>query len=205
MRETPKVFVALLIATLVSVQAAKAQERTSSDRLVEARKLALEIDLMMTARWDEAGIIPASIADDEEFLRRIYLDIAGRIPSSFETRSYLANEDPQKRFKVADELLDSSRYVTHFSRYWRKSLLPEARTIFQRIGIANNFRELGASAVVGKHQIQRLRPTHCCRTNRNSRCVFDGKGLASRILFVQGKHARGVCCGYGSIISWRSP
>lgn len=76
--------------------------------------LHVRIDALITARFDG----PASArSTDAEFLRRVYLDLAGRIPSSAETREFLADADPQKRAKCIDRILaspDHPRRMTDF-------------------------------------------------------------------------------------------
>ena len=60
------------------------------------------------------------------FLRRVYLDVAGRIPTVYEARAFFADKHPEKRSLVVDKLLGSQGYVNHFTNTWRALLLPEA-------------------------------------------------------------------------------
>src|SRR5579884_1070261 len=92
----------------------------------DVRALAGRIDQLLSARYQAADCTPAPAADDAEFLRRVYLDLAGRIPSVAEARQFL-DEDrrPDKRRRLVEKLLAGSRYVTHFTSYWRSLLLPE--------------------------------------------------------------------------------
>jgi hypothetical protein len=53
----------------------------------EAAALTARIDALLGAAWTANKIVPAETATDGEFLRRVYLDLAGRIPSVTETRS----------------------------------------------------------------------------------------------------------------------
>ena len=108
--------VLLLLATTSSV--------ARGDEVVE---LATEIDGLIRRRLAAENVTAAPVADDAEFLRRVFLDLGGRIPPSTRVRRFLADRDPDKRRKVVDELLDSSRYVVHFSNVWRKALLPETQ------------------------------------------------------------------------------
>ena len=59
------------------------------------------------------------MSDDAEFLRRVYLDLTGRIPSPRDVHDFLADTDPDKRRKLVDDLLDSPRHATHFANVWR--------------------------------------------------------------------------------------
>jgi len=54
---------------------------------------------------------------DEQFVRRIYLDVAGRIPTYTETVEFLDGRERDKRSKLIDELLDSEAFTSHFFNY----------------------------------------------------------------------------------------
>src|SRR5262249_11103318 len=96
-----------------------------------AQLLAEKVDQHIARRWVEAGVEPAARADDAEFLRRVYLDLAGRIPSVEEARTFLEDKRPDKRAQLVERLLASPRYVSHFTNVWRARLLPEANNNFQ--------------------------------------------------------------------------
>lgn len=61
----------------------------------------------------EANLIgpPAAVANDAEFLRRVFLDLTGAIPSSAEARAFLDDPAPNKRELLVDRLLASPRYA----------------------------------------------------------------------------------------------
>jgi hypothetical protein len=92
--------------------------------------LAEKIDRLIARRWAEARVEPAPRADDAEFLRRVYLDLAGRIPSAAEARTFLADTRPDKRARLVEQLLASPRYAAHFTNVWRAVLIPEASNNF---------------------------------------------------------------------------
>lgn len=62
--------------------------------------------------------------DDGTFLRRVYLDLSGRIPSIPEVRDFRNDSDSNKRLRVIDQLLDSKRFGEHTARVWRRVLIP---------------------------------------------------------------------------------
>jgi hypothetical protein len=64
-------------------------------------------------------------------MRRVYLDLAGRIPTVYEARTFLDDKRPDKRARLVDELLAGPRYNAHFTNVWRALLLPEAGNNFQ--------------------------------------------------------------------------
>lgn len=57
------------------------------------------------------------LTSDEQFARRVYLDIIGRIPSHDETVVFLQDTSPTKRAKLIDMLLDSDGYASHMYNY----------------------------------------------------------------------------------------
>ena len=67
----------------------------------------------------ELDAVPhAPLAGDIEFLRRVTLDLTGRIPSRSEVREFLADTDPAKRDKLIERLLDSEPYVDRWAYYF---------------------------------------------------------------------------------------
>jgi hypothetical protein len=97
----------------------------------DAQALAEQIDRQVARRWAEARVEPAPAANDAEFLRRASLDLAGRIPSVEEARTFLEDRRPDKRARLVERLLGSPRYVAHFTNVWRALLIPEAGNNFQ--------------------------------------------------------------------------
>src|SRR5262249_6519366 len=76
-------------------------------------KTAARIDQLITARLTDEKVPPAPLADDAEFLRRIYLDLTGRIPSVAQVRAFLKDQTPDKRQRLLEQLLESGAYVQH--------------------------------------------------------------------------------------------
>jgi len=87
--------------------------------------LSARIDKHISDGWKANEAIPAPPADDAEFLRRVYLDLAGRVPRVQEVRDFLADSSPGKRRQKIDELLNGPGYVHHFSIVWRREWLPQ--------------------------------------------------------------------------------
>src|SRR5947208_11116470 len=86
----------------------------AADSARDAKALADKIDKIIAERWAKEKVTPAPAADDAEFLRRVTLDIAGRIPSVAEVRAFLDDKAPDKRAKAIERLLDGPAYVNHF-------------------------------------------------------------------------------------------
>lgn len=84
-----------------------------------------QVDRMLQARWDEAGIEPSPPADDATFLRRASLDLTGRIPAVGEVRAFLENVDSDKRAGLIDRLLSKPSHAAHLTIVWRDVMLPQ--------------------------------------------------------------------------------
>src|SRR5262249_60926149 len=104
-------------------------EPAEPSRAEAARALAGKIDERLARRWKDNQVQPAPVADDAEFLRRVYLDLAGRIPSAGEARRFLDDPAADKRQRLIDNLLDGPTYVNHWANVWRPLLLPELKTL----------------------------------------------------------------------------
>ncbi|MGE3806544.1 MAG: DUF1549 and DUF1553 domain-containing protein, partial [Gemmataceae bacterium] len=77
------------------------------------------VDQHVYSKLKRLNIVPSGQADDAEFLRRVYVDTIGSLPSPDEVRSFLASKDPSKRAKKIDELLahpmHAALWATKFS------------------------------------------------------------------------------------------
>ena len=91
-----------------------------------AARLATRIDEAIEAGWTAEQVTPSPRSSDAEFLRRVSLDIAGRIPTVDQTRRFLDSPSADKRRKLIDDLLESPGYLTNFAAMWRRALIPEA-------------------------------------------------------------------------------
>jgi len=76
------------------------------------------IDELIGSKLAEAESKPNPPVSDEVFLRRLYLDVAGRIPTLDEALAFLDSDESEKRSLLIDELLASEAAVSHDSNYW---------------------------------------------------------------------------------------
>lgn len=76
------------------------------------------IDELALERWKQLGLRPSPVADDATFLRRVTIDVCGRLPTSDEARAFLADTSPEKRAKLIDRLLASPDYPAFFALRW---------------------------------------------------------------------------------------
>lgn len=79
--------------------------RVDAQEVVPLRQ---QIDRIMQATW---GVESIPVASDEEFIRRVYLDLVGQIPPVNEVRDFIANIEPNKREQLVDRLLDDPRHA----------------------------------------------------------------------------------------------
>ena len=64
------------------------------------------------------GLPPSELCDDSTFLRRVSIDIAGKMPTEEEVRQFREDSDPAKRDKLIDRLLESPGYADYFANKW---------------------------------------------------------------------------------------
>jgi hypothetical protein len=120
-------FLLLGLAPLVS---AADQAVKQSPALLDVVELARHIDRHLATRLVEKGVPPAPLSDDAEFLRRVYLDLAGCIPSIIDVRDFLDDTRPNKRRIWVDLILDGKKpsrkpdaFPQHFANVYRAWIL----------------------------------------------------------------------------------
>jgi hypothetical protein len=82
------------------------------------------IDGHVWTKLQSLGITPSAPCDDAKFLRRVHLDLIGRLPTPDEVRAFLADGDASKRARIVDELLQRPEYSDHWSAKWADLLRP---------------------------------------------------------------------------------
>ena len=89
------------------------------------------IDGFVWEKLQKLGLTPSEPAGDATYLRRAYLDVIGRLPTSEESRSFLAETATDKRARLVDQLLDRPEFVDHWANKWMDLLRPNP----YRVGI----------------------------------------------------------------------
>lgn len=84
-----------------------------------AEELAALIDREIDSRLAAEKIPASPLADDGEFLRRIHLDVHGRIPTRAKAEAFLTSAEPNKRQQLIESLLGDSLYGEYWARLWR--------------------------------------------------------------------------------------
>ena len=103
---------------LVAVAAGKCQAGEAI-----AAELAERIDQQIDARLSSEGVRAAELADDAEFVRRIYLDLHGTVPTLEQVKRFLPDAEPNKRARLIDSLLADSRHGQYLADIWQGYLI----------------------------------------------------------------------------------
>ena len=89
------------------------------------------IDGLVWKKLELLGITPSQGITDAAFMRRVSVDILGRLPSAEEARTFLADGRADKRARLVDALLQRPEYVDHWASKWMDLLRPNP----YRVGI----------------------------------------------------------------------
>ena len=133
--------VVFLVNTAEATRAADVRRGStdSGTTASDAHALAARIDTVLAARWSQTKVRLIAVADDGEYLRRVSLDLIGKIPTAAEARDFLDDPSQDKRLTLVERLLESPAYTTRATEIWRQLLLPEADTEDQARQVAGNF------------------------------------------------------------------
>lgn len=95
---------------------------------IDQPELTAKIDAHLSRAWSDASLPAPLPASDATFLRRVMLDLVGRIPTANETRTFLEDRDPHKRAQLVVRLLETPAHLREQARFWRKSWMPQTET-----------------------------------------------------------------------------
>jgi hypothetical protein len=112
-----------LLVALCAGSLARADDLLPPDRPIEQA-----VDFYIDARLKEAKLTPAPQADDANLIRRVTLDLVGRIPTLAEVQAYVQATEPDKRVRLVDRLLASSGFVRHQAAEFDAMLMPGYRS-----------------------------------------------------------------------------
>jgi hypothetical protein len=102
--------------------AAPVPEDDSPPRTVDPTTQA--VNDILSRSWKDNNLRPAPRTADAEFLRRVTLDVLGRIPTPEEVRAFRREQRADKRLRLIDRLLQSREYAAHWAEVWTDWLLP---------------------------------------------------------------------------------
>ncbi len=122
----------MLIVVGWPVMAADKPIANSAAANITSQELAEWIDREFAGTWREAGIDPPAVADDGTFLKRVFLDLNGTVPSVSQAREFLGYDAPRMRDALVDRLLHESRRpekaaertAAHWATLWRRMMVP---------------------------------------------------------------------------------
>jgi len=90
------------------------------------------IDDHLLARWKALRLTPAEATSDREFLRRVFLDTTGQLPTADEAKSFLADDRPDRRARLIDDLLDRPAFADYWALKWADLLRAEEKALDPR-------------------------------------------------------------------------
>lgn len=107
-----------------------AARTTSSDPILapggphRVDSVAAAIDEHVQAGLEDAGLNPMPTIGDDAFVRRIHLDLVGRVPTAEQAAAFLDNPAADKRTRLIDDLLQTKDFGRHFGRTWLEWMMP---------------------------------------------------------------------------------
>jgi hypothetical protein len=84
------------------------------------------------------GIIPSEPADDATFMRRVYLDVIGTLPTADEVRAFLADAAADKRNKLVDRVLAREEYADYWAMRWSDLLRVDRDRVTPHVAVATS-------------------------------------------------------------------
>lgn len=114
-------------------------DETTIGSPANVRQVVAKIDAIFVKTWSLENVTPADLSADAEFLRRLSLDLAGRIPAVSSLREFLDDDAPNKRAQAVESLLDSPVFVRNFTTVLRNALIPQANSQPQFRGLIPGF------------------------------------------------------------------
>jgi hypothetical protein len=85
------------------------------------------VDRATRNKWKQLGLVPSELASDEQFIRRVSVDLIGTLPAPEQVRAFVADKDPNKRSHLVDVLLESPEYAYFFANKWADILRVKRR------------------------------------------------------------------------------
>jgi hypothetical protein len=76
------------------------------------------VDRFTHKQWQELGIVPSELCSDEQFIRRVYHDITGTLPTLAQVNAFLSDTAADKRDKLINALLETPEYSYLFANKW---------------------------------------------------------------------------------------
>jgi hypothetical protein len=112
-------FLTAILVLVVTAAAARGEEKplTTFESRADLAPQG-KIDELVFGRLAKLGIQPARFCSDEVFVRRVYLDVIGTLPTSQEAWQFLKDRDPDKRRVLIDRLLGRNEFADYWALKW---------------------------------------------------------------------------------------
>ena len=85
------------------------------------------VDQHTHKKWRDLGLVPSELCSDEQFIRRVSIDLTATLPTPAQVQAFVADKDPHKRDKLVDALLESPEYSYYFANKWADILRVKRR------------------------------------------------------------------------------
>src|SRR5207245_6738060 len=85
------------------------------------------VDQFAVKKWQQLGLMPSELCGDEQFIRRVSLDLTGTLPTPEQVTNFIADKDPKKRDALVDRLLETADYQFYFANKWADILRVKRR------------------------------------------------------------------------------
>jgi hypothetical protein len=85
------------------------------------------VDRFAQKKWQQLGFVPSELCSDEQFIRRVSLEITGTLPTPAQVTAFLADKDSNKRSRLVDALLETPEYSFFFANKWADILRVKRR------------------------------------------------------------------------------
>jgi len=115
------------------------------------------VDRHVFAKLRLLNILPSDLCSDGEFLRRVFMDVCGILPTPGETQAFLASKEPDKRARLIDRLLEQPEYADFWTLKWCDVLRSNRKTLREK----------------GTHALQDWLRHHLARNTPFDRVVRD--------------------------------
>lgn len=123
---------ALVVFASAAAFGQDAERPAAKSSKMTTQELADWIDARFAKEYEAAGVKPADTVDDARFLRRIFLDLQGRVPTVAQIRDFEGADGSFKRQDYVDRLLNderrpdrfAQRSADHLARVWRRMMVP---------------------------------------------------------------------------------
>src|SRR5262245_44405360 len=109
-----RVFLVVVTAVVATPALAQAQSTKSS------ADVARRVDQLLVKENPSAAL--PELCDDATYVRRVFMDLTGKLPETADLQSFAKDSAPDKRAKLVERLLKSDAYAVNWGRYWRDTL-----------------------------------------------------------------------------------